>query len=132
MSAILLTKDGDFDLTARGLQITSDVQTLAIQDIRGRLLLWLGEWFLDVRQGFPWLEVVFVGRPDIRIIGQLLRRAISTSPFVEKLAGVEVSFDKAAREFSFAFNAQLTDGTVLEVGEGTPFVMRIDQPEVPS
>ena len=123
MSSILLTTDGDFDLSSRGWQITTDLQTLAIQTIRGRVLMFLGEWFLDTRQGFPWFEIVFVKAPDLQVIRLLLRQAILTAPMVASLSKSEVAFDPSTRILTYSFEAKLNDGSSVTFGEGTPYVL---------
>lgn len=129
MSSILLDDDGDFDFSSRGWKITKDLATLAIQTLRGRLNTFLGEWAFDTRIGFPWIQSVLVKGADFRIIRLLLKRAILSAPMVEQLPGVLLTFDPAARELSYSFSAQLNDGSTLEVGYGTPFVLIANKTE---
>lgn len=103
--------------------LTEDIPTLAVQDIRGRMLLFLGEWFLDTRQGFPWFELVFVKAPDLRAIRLLMMRAISSSPWVSSISRSEISFQPDSRVLTYFFEAKLTDGSTVAFGEGTPFVL---------
>ncbi len=121
MSSILLTSDGDIDLSRRGLSITTDLQTLAVQQIRGRLLLFLSEWFLDSKLGFPWIQTVFVKNPDLTAVRLLLRQAILDAPTVSSILSADVSFDPLTRILGYSFEAKLVDGGTLAIGDGTPF-----------
>ena len=47
-----LDQNGDYQI---GVFLSNSPQTVA-QAVQTRLTLWLGEWFLDVTDGTPWMQ----------------------------------------------------------------------------
>lgn len=118
-------KDLALDLTTWDLMLPVQLVTGAdaiAQRIAIRFKFWLGEWFLDTRQGVPYIERVLVANPDKSLIRTLFRRVIATTPGVKKVDELEVSLDRAARRLIVdSFRATLIDGTTLQIEE--PFVV---------
>ena len=78
------------------------------QHVRSRLRLFLGEWFLDARQGFPYYRDVFIKAPNRQSVISSLRRTIRQTPgvaVVDELS-LEVAPDRSAR---VSFRAILDD-----------------------
>lgn len=84
------------------------------QHIRSRLRFFLGDWFLDQRQGFPYFRDVFIKNPDRQSIVSSLRRTIRETPGVSEVDELvlEIDDDRSAR---VSFRAILD-------GEGEPAV----------
>ncbi|MCX6027663.1 MAG: hypothetical protein NTY23_15690 [Chloroflexi bacterium] len=117
MRALALDADGDLALTSvrGGLRLTLVEGPEAIaQRIRGRIRLWLGDWFLDTSIGVPYLQIL--GQKNAAAFAEAtLRRVILTTPGV---AGLDTfSFALTAdRSATVAFRARSTDGAVVEDG----------------
>lgn len=52
------------------------------QRLRSRYKFFLGEWFLDTRQGIPYFRDILVKNPDPSLIQSIFRKATLTTPGV--------------------------------------------------
>ena len=87
---IALDEDHDVYLDGNDLALTAvDIQTL--QEIGIRLQLWRGEWFLDVQQGIPYLEQVFVKGTSTDTISSLFQNEILAADGVIELLEFEIA-----------------------------------------
>jgi len=107
---------GDFALSgvsgAARLTVVSGADAVA-QRIRGRVRLWLGEWFLDTSIGVPYLTML--GRKGAeRYVEATLRRVIASCPGVAALESFALTLDAPTRSASIAFRVRATDGAVVE------------------
>jgi hypothetical protein len=84
------------------------------QDVKSRLLFFLGEWFLDTRLGVDWFGVVFVKGPVWQRIRQLIRTVVIQTPGVRSIRSLDFSFDSATRELSVAIDVELEDLTTYQ------------------
>jgi hypothetical protein len=91
--------------------------------LRDRFRLWLGEWFLDTRQGFPWLDILGQKQPDLVAVKQLIRKALLQTPTVANVDDVSVDFERATRTLSYAFTVHTTGGAQITGGSGQPFIV---------
>lgn len=53
-----LTSDDDYTFGGSELDFYRDVPEAVGQAVKTRLLLWLGEWFLDITEGTPYMTSV--------------------------------------------------------------------------
>lgn len=113
MANLLLTLAGDLDFSSGGLQIVEGTDEIA-QKLFTRLQFFLGEWFLDRRQGIPYYEKILIKNPDLIIIQSIFREAILETPGVTSLLDViQTDLESATRKLSVRFAAQLDSGAVL-------------------
>lgn len=54
-----LSADGDYTFGSGQLDFYRDVPAAVGQAVQTRLLLWLGEWFLNTDEGTPFMQGVF-------------------------------------------------------------------------
>jgi hypothetical protein len=88
-----------------------------------RLQFFLGEWFLDQRQGIPYFQEILVKNPDRAVIVRLLRRVILSVPVIASVPVVELEYDPKTRKASFYFEALAADGRKISGGIGAPFIV---------
>ncbi len=117
------TLTGDLDLSTGNLVLVKDPATLCAAKLTNVLQFFLGEWFMDTRQGVPYFQNVFVKNPDLGSIGQLFAKIILQTPGVKALQSANLDFDNTGRTLSANFTVQTDTGAVLQGGLGTPFVV---------
>lgn len=120
MSALVRTPSGD---VAIPLKIETDRATLTRQKITDQFNLWLGEWFLDTTQGFPWIQrVLGIKNPSLTQLRSLFREAILEAPGVSSVDQLTLSVNPQTRGLSVdALQITLNNGEVLTGGAGQPF-----------
>lgn len=94
-----------------GIAIARDGAAVA-QNVLTRLRLIRGEWELDVNEGTPWFDEVFVDNPDIRRIEITLKERIIDTPGVVGLISFDLDFDASTRALPVAFEAESEFGPI--------------------
>lgn len=122
--SFLETEDHDLALEAGNLVLCRDARAVAAH-VETRFRFFLGEWFLDTREGVPYLEIFFVKNPDVSVLKQILRYVIVTTPGIADLVDFSLSYVPDARQVTYQFLAVADDGTTVE--GGSAFV--VFQPE---
>lgn len=118
MKTLKLSATGDIEIIGGKLQMVSGADYIR-QKIETRLKFWQGEWFLDRRLGFPWLQRV-LGRRDPPV-DPLVRSAILSIIDVVSVQSLTINFDNRTRAYSLSYAVVSTDGTV--VSGGIPFIV---------
>ena len=111
MSDIALDTFGEVDFSPTGPHIITNADAVA-QHLRIRLRFFSGEWFLDTRIGIPYYSQIFVKNPNLAAINTVYRRAIVSTPGVEKLERLDLNLDASTRKLSVSFSAKLVGETV--------------------
>ncbi len=109
---LLLGPDGDFAFIGGSLVRARGTPAL-LQRVRVAVLLWLGEWFLDVSAGTDWRQVFEAKPPDPERAQGLLRTRILSVAGVRSVDSVSVSFDSAERRLSLSYTATGESGEAL-------------------
>lgn len=106
--------DDDHDLLvdAEGLHLISGLPGVA-QLIRIAILLFLGEWFLNLEVGMPWFQEILGQKFDAALIRQRLSERISKIPAVAEIISIAVSFDADARAVSIDYEVRVDWGDTL-------------------
>jgi hypothetical protein len=112
---------GDLDLSGHRLNLTTGEAAIE-QNLRVRLLFFLGEWFLDRSQGIPYYRDVYVKAPDLLLLQHLFRTAILSTTGISTVNQLTVSVDKSLRKLLLTFQATMDTGAVLTYN---PFVIEI-------
>lgn len=82
------------------------------QQIKIQLLTMLGEWFLDITHGVPYLEYILVKNPNFELIRQILKEQIQNVDDVEAVNSLELDYDSRQRRLSVTYAAETTYGLV--------------------
>lgn len=102
---------GDLDLSTGNLTFVRGVDAVA-QHLKIRLRFVKGEWFLDQRVGIPYRSQIWVKNPNLAAIRTIYRRAILTTPGVDTLERIDLSFDAPTRRLQLEFSAKLLGESV--------------------
>nr|DAG38519.1 MAG TPA: Baseplate wedge protein [Caudoviricetes sp.] len=101
------------DLVLNGdVMFIDDVERVA-QQIKIQLLTFLGEWFLDVTHGVPYLEYVLVKNPNFTLIRELFREQILKVDGVSNLVSIDIDFESATRKMLLSYEAETEYGMIV-------------------
>lgn len=84
------------------------------QQVLITLRFWLGEWFLDTRQGVPYLEYVLVKNPNMNHIRQILTEKIQSVEGVKSIVSLNFDFRRVTRELYVDFEVDTDYGLITE------------------
>ncbi|MCG8433499.1 MAG: hypothetical protein MJA83_05665 [Gammaproteobacteria bacterium] len=107
MADFKLDASGDLDLSTGDIQIITGNAAIA-QELTIRLRFFLGEWFLDVREGIPYIQQFFRKNPNPNIIRDVIARVVRGTPGVIDLLSLSFDLDTVARRLSVSLSAQTT------------------------
>lgn len=111
MRDIALTADHDLDVSAGDLSLLDGAAQVA-QQIRIKLKLWRGEWFLDTDFGTPYLQAILGKQLTLSGAIAALRKSILEVSGVRKIEAFTYKFDSRARSLSVTFTAETPFGLV--------------------
>ena len=84
------------------------------QQVLITLRFWLGEWFLDTRQGVPYLEYVLIKNPNMSHIRQILTENIKSVEGVKSIVSLDFDFRRVTRELYVDFEIDTDYGLITE------------------
>ena len=84
------------------------------QQVLITLRFWLGEWFLDTREGMPYLEYVLVKNPNMSHIRQILTEKIKSVEGVKNIVSLNFDFRRVTRELYVDFEVDTDYGLITE------------------
>ena len=96
-----------------GIRMTADVIEDAAQRIKVRLLIFLGEWVLDNREGTPYFQQILT-KTSKAAVDAIFRAKIKEDPLVLEVLSLESTFDSASRFYSLSFSVSLVSGETVE------------------
>lgn len=102
----------DLDISSANFEIVTGDDAI-LQQLRVRFRFFLGEWFLDLRQGIPYFSEVLVKDPNIARLRDIFRQTILTTPRIESLESLSLDLDVGTRKLTVDFVAIKDDGTIL-------------------
>lgn len=122
----LSTSTGDLDLT-QGLRRTSTMPQYVGQRLRQNLSFFLGEWFLDQRQGLPYWKQIIGQRFDQALIEQIFRKACLATAGVARVERLRVAFSARTRVLSVpSLIVICNDGSkITQADLGNPFIINL-------
>ena len=84
------------------------------QQIKMTLLTFLGEWFLDVTFGVPYLEEILIKNPRMSSIESIIRAHITSVPDVRRVTNLGLSIDHKTRILTVEFTANTSLDVIKE------------------
>lgn len=82
------------------------------QQIKIQLLTFLGEWFLDVTYGVPYLDYVLVKNPNFTLIRQIFWEQILKVEDVESVDSIEIEYNNSERTVTVEYSASTKYGLI--------------------
>lgn len=108
--------DENFDMTfGQGLSNFAIESEAVAQNVRTRLLLVLGEWFLDTEDGVPYLEKIFIKPEDLAQVEAILKARISETEGVQTLFDFQLLFERSTRSVTITATLQTIYGTTKNI-----------------
>jgi len=116
------TVDADVDPT---FQFTTSLAEYVGLRLRENLSFFLGEWFLDIRQGMPYWRFILGQKYDSGICDRIFRQAALATSGVATVDQLITAFDRRARVLSVpVFKVTLVDGSTITQDQlGNPFIL---------
>lgn len=106
-------KTGDLVVKDGNLMIVNNAERVA-QQVLITLREWLGEWFLNVNDGVPYLEYILVKNPNENHIRQILTEAIESVDGVTKVTELEFTFNRILRTLSVSYEIDTDYGFITK------------------
>ncbi len=102
---------GDLVIQNGDLVLIDHAERVA-QQILITLREWLGEWFLDTRDGVPYLEYILVKNPNENHIRQILMEKISGVEGVSSVTSMALAMNNFSRTLAVEYAAETTYGLI--------------------
>jgi len=111
MNDLLLDDKHDLDTSNLGLAIVRGAERVK-QNIKIKLKLWTGEWFLDTEAGTPYLEDVLGKRVSLAGALAAIRASILEVDSVNGISNFSYAFDRKTRVLNYTFEASTPFGLI--------------------
>lgn len=111
MLDIMLDKEGDIKVSEIGdISTTESVRQAVLIRLR-----WIyNEWRLGPEYGFPWFEEMFVKKPNIPKLRQLIRDEIMKVSEITKAEVLSVDYDRKKRCAAFVYTCAVGEAVFKE------------------
>ena len=113
---LALDDDGDLFVGVEDLKVLDGADAI-VQHIQIRLLFFLGDWFLDLRIGIPWLERILGKSRDLAVARRFLRSTVATTPGVSSIDKFVFDYEATTRALDVDMAATSDTGEPLEFNE---------------
>lgn len=108
----LNAKTHDISVNGGNLRLIDNKERIA-QQLRITLWEWLGEWFLDARDGVPYREYILVKNPNMKHIRQVISDNIMKVNGVNRIDELNLNFDHKNRTLIVDFSVDTDDGQIV-------------------
>lgn len=121
MSDLRLNLEGDIDITSGRLNLIKSEASLAAQRLKIKFGLFLGEWFLDLSQGVPYLQnILRRGSQSKEVADSIFTSIILNDPSISSLNSFESKVSSSG-VYTLSFNATTRDGQIVTFQEAIEF-----------
>ncbi len=110
-----LSADGDYTFGNGQLDFYRDIPEAVAQSVKTRLLLWLGEWFLNIEDGTPYMQGI-LGKYSEVFADTTIQDRVTTGQGVVNIDNFVSTKDPDNRSLSVQFDLNTIYGpTAVEV-----------------
>lgn len=103
----------DLYLFGGDLSLVRDAAAIR-QEVDNRLRFFLGEWFLDITVGVPYLQTILVKNPNLAAIRTVLRDEILRTVGISSLTTLDLEYDPSERTLLVTWSATTDLGELVE------------------
>lgn len=89
---------------------TTDIIDVVTQRLYIRLRTYLGEWFLNIEYGVPWLERVLGHKTNKSSVDIIIQEQILLENGVDQITSFTSTYDNPSRVYSCSFRVRTTSG----------------------
>jgi hypothetical protein len=111
MDLKLNTQTHDLLVTDGDLQVFSDNGAIR-QNLKQRLLFFLGEWFLDTSQGVPYYQFILVKNPNLDLVESTLKDVVLSTTGILELDTFQLDYTRGTRQLQVSLQAKSTEGDI--------------------
>jgi hypothetical protein len=116
MAQLTRRLDANWDMTfGRGLANYARGAEAVAQNVRSRLLLLQGEWFLDINAGVPYLQKITVRPADLAFTAAVLKQTILETDGVAEVTSFDLAMDQVARKLTVSATVTTEDGSTANI-----------------
>ncbi len=115
---------GDLDIANGDFVVLTGI-AYARQQMAARFKFFLGEWFLNKREGVPYFQYVFVKNPKINVIRSIFRQVALSTPGIIALPRFTLTYNSKARTLAFDFEATFAEGSVIVQATDPDFIINV-------
>lgn len=101
----------DLVVSSYDLALVSGVDQVR-QSVKMRLLTIFSEWFLDVRIGIQYFDVVCTKNPNLSLIDSIMKATIVETQGILELVSYTSTLDRAHRTLTITFEANTIYGLI--------------------
>jgi hypothetical protein len=94
---LYLDEDGQLDWLGGDISDQESYARMVSQRVRSRIMLIRGEWYLDQREGTPWIESILVKGVTVERVRRVITDVVTGTPGVQSLVGMDISIDNTTR-----------------------------------
>lgn len=98
-----LTGTGDYSFGNSGQDFYINQPEVVGQNVKTRLLLWLGEWYLDINQGTPYMQGI-LGKYSQQVADTIIQDQVLGTEGVTGIENFQSTLDPDARELLITFD----------------------------
>lgn len=109
----LNTKTHDIAIDSGNFRLIDNKERIA-QQLRITLWEWLGEWFLDARDGVPYREYILVKNPNMKHIRQVISDNIMKVAGVNRIDELNLNYDPKSRTLIVDFAVDTDEGQIIK------------------
>lgn len=109
MDLAMNIESGDLVVNNGDLLLIDAAERVA-QQILITLRFWLGEWFLDTRDGVPYLEYILIKNPNENHIRQILTEKITSVDGVTAVTAMDLAMNSKQRILAVTYTVQTEYG----------------------
>lgn len=111
MLDIALDSNGDLDVSTLDMRLIDKADRVR-QQLKIKLQLWRGEWFLDTEFGTPYLQSILGKQLTLSGAITALKKSILEVDGVQRIDAFTYSFNRESRTLSVSFEATTPYGLI--------------------